>query len=101
MVLKFKDMRYFFIFYLIFTFGVLPSYCKEIKSLNTDGILYLTSPDTGEIIYVDLNDLSMINHIQTTGAPWEITSDKTNMILLVTDFAKDKIYLLSIQYSLK
>ena len=95
MVLKFKDMRYFFIFYLIFTFGVLPSYCKEIKSLNTDGILYLTSPDTGEIIYVDLNDLSMINHIQTTGAPWEITSDKTNMILLVTDFAKDKIYLLN------
>ncbi|MBI3591774.1 MAG: beta-propeller fold lactonase family protein [Candidatus Melainabacteria bacterium] len=56
------------------------------------GILYLTSPDTGKIIYLNLSDFSMINNIQTMGTPWEIAFDKTNKLLFVTDLAKDQIY---------
>ena len=66
---------------------------KSVPSLpNLNGILYLTSPDTGKIIYLNLNDLSMIYNIQTIGAPWEISFDKTNKLLFITDFAKDQIY---------
>lgn len=56
------------------------------------GILYLTSPDSGKIIYLDLNNPQVIHHIQTKGAPWEISYDKTNKILFITDFAKDQIH---------
>lgn len=63
------------------------------------GTLYLTSPDTGKIIYLDLSNLSMINQIQTIGAPWEIAFDKANKIIFVTDFAKDQIHLLKIKES--
>ncbi|MBI2996527.1 MAG: YncE family protein [Candidatus Melainabacteria bacterium] len=75
---------------LIF-FLQLPAYCNEILS-EVKGILYLTSPDTGKIIYLNLSDLSMIYNIQTNGSPWEISYDKANKLVFVTDFSKDKIY---------
>ncbi len=62
----------------------------EIKDLN--GFLYLTSPDTGKIIYIDLSNLSKINHIQTDGTPWNIAYDGINEMFFITDFAKDFIY---------
>ena len=65
---------------------------KQEKKLPLSGLLYLTSPDTGKIIYLELNDLSMIHEIQTMGAPWEISFNKEGKTLYVTDFAKDKIY---------
>lgn len=56
------------------------------------GILYLTSPDTGKIVFLKLSDLSMIYYIQAKGAPWEIAYNKKNNLLFITDFAKDQIY---------
>ena len=61
-------------------------------TVQVKGLLYLTSPDTGKIIYLDLSDLSMINNIQTMGAPWDIAFDKQNKIFFISDFAKDQIY---------
>lgn len=63
---------------------------SEIKNLS--GVLYLTSPDNGEIIYIDLSNPSKINHIQTDGTPWSITYDSINEVFFITDFAKDYIY---------
>lgn len=65
---------------------------KDDKIEKLNGTLYLTSPDTGKIIYVNLNNLKKINYIQTGGSPWALTYNKTNKMLLVTDFAKDIIY---------
>ncbi|GEM_PF-2912131 len=79
---------------------------SQKNSVNTEvakalkGTLYLTSPDTGKIIYLNLNNVSMINTIQTEGAPWEIALDKTNNILFVTDFAKDQLFKLKISENL-
>lgn len=56
------------------------------------GILYLTSPDTGKIVYLNLSNISMVNHIQTMGAPFEIAFENTNKSIFVTDFAKDLFY---------
>ena len=67
-----------------------PNIIKKI----TKGILYLTSPDTGKIIYVDLNNLDSINYIQTMGVPWELTYSKQNMNVYVSDFGIDEIYTL-------
>lgn len=53
---------------------------------------YLTSPDTGKIIYFDLSDISMIFHHQTNGAPYEGDYSKKNKTIYITDFAKDKVY---------
>lgn len=54
--------------------------------------VYLTSPDTGKIIYFDLRDISKIFHHQTNGAPYEGDYNKKNKTIYITDFAKDKIY---------
>ena len=62
------------------------------KHPSLNGTLYLTSPDTGKIVYLDLNNSSMIQQIQTMGAPWKISFDKTNKLIFITDFAKDLIY---------
>ena len=56
------------------------------------GFLYLTSPDSGKIAFLDLRNLFKINYIQTTGAPWEIAHDKKNNLLFITDVARDLIY---------
>lgn len=64
---------------------------KETK-LDLKGILYLTSPDTGKVVYLKLSDPSMIYHIQTEGTPWEISFDKAGNLIFVTDFTKDKVY---------
>lgn len=61
---------------------------------NLNGLLYLTSPDTGKIVYLDLSDVSMIYSVQTKGTPWDIVFDKENKIFYVSDFAKDLIYTL-------
>ena len=65
---------------------------SPIVNPQLSGLLYLTSPQTGKIVYVDLNDLSMVNYIQTMGAPWELAFDKENKTLFVSDFARDQIY---------
>ncbi len=80
--------------------GTLPIQVKKLSPINspslalkdTDGTLYLTSPDTGKIVYADFKNLSMTQIIQTNGAPLEIAFDKTNKILYAIDFAKDKFY---------
>ena len=64
----------------------------ENSVLNVKDTLYLTSPDSGEVIYVNLNDLSMIEHIVTEGTPFNITFDKKNKLLFISDFAKSLIY---------
>ena len=65
---------------------------NPLFSLHLNGLLYLTSPDTGKIVYLDLSDASMIYKIQTKGAPWDITFDKKDKRFYVSDFAKDLIY---------
>lgn len=65
---------------------------ENTKQGVMQGTLYLTSPDTGKIVFLDLSDVSMVSYIQTDGAPLELSFDKTNNLLFVTDFAKDKIY---------
>ena len=65
---------------------------NPLSRLHLNDLLYLTSPDTGKIIYLDLSDASMIYQIQTKGTPWDITLDKRNKIFYVSDFAKDLIY---------
>jgi YVTN family beta-propeller protein len=77
---------------LIFIFFCLPlnAHSADIKKLQLSGVLFLTSPDTGKIIYVDLMDLSMVYNTPTKGAPFEIVSN--NETLYIPDFAKDKIY---------
>lgn len=67
---------------------------NPLSSLHLSGYLYLTSPDTGKIVYLDLSDSSMIYKIQTKGAPWDISFDKVNKLFYVSDFAKDLIYTL-------
>ena len=74
-----------------------PSALPAQPLLLPSGILYLTSPDTGKIVFVELNDLSMIQYIQIMGAPWEISFDKINKLVFVTDFAKDQIHELKLQ----
>lgn len=70
-----------------------PSLQSSIRNLQSlKGTLYLTSPDTGKIVFIELGNPSNIQYIQTTGAPWALAYDKTNKALFVTDFAKDKIY---------
>ncbi len=64
----------------------------EIKGLN--GILYLTSSDTGKILYLDLKSISMIQSVQVQGSPLDIDYDKTNKLFYIVDFAKDKLYTL-------
>ena len=66
-------------------------------NLNLSGHLYLTSPDTGKIIYFDLMDFSMIASIQTSGTPWSIGYDNSSKSLFITDFAKDLIYKLDLK----
>ncbi len=74
---------------------------KDIKpQIEIKGILYLTSPDTGKVVFLDLSDLSKINHIQTPGSPWEIAFDKLNKIIFVSDFAKDRLYKLKLHEKL-
>ena len=78
----------------------------DIGEKKIKGVLYLTSPDTGKVVYLNLSDLSVINQIQTQGTPWGITFDKTNNLFFVTDLAKSQIYKLkplesSIQESLE
>lgn len=74
--------------------GELPIKKKSSNTLleGLQGLVYLSSPDSGKIIFFNLKNLSMISSIQTNGAPWEITYDKTNKILYVSDFAKDQIF---------
>ncbi len=67
---------------------------NPLSSLNLSGYLYLTSPDTGKVVYLDLSDSSMIYKIQTKGAPWDISFDRVNKLFYVSDFAKDLIYTL-------
>ena len=62
--------------------------------LHLNGLLYLTSPDTGKIVYLDLSDVSMIYNIQTKGTPWDIALDKENKIFYISDLAKDLVYTL-------
>jgi len=73
---------------------------NPLAKLKLNGLLYLTSPDTGKIVYLDLSDASMIYKIQTKGAPWDITFDKTNKKFYISDFAKDLIYTLKPMESL-
>ena len=68
---------------------------NPLAKLNLNGLLYLTSPDTGKIIYLDLSDASIIQKIQTKGTPWDITFNKTNKTFYISDFAKDQIYTLT------
>lgn len=76
-----------------------PSGEQKQMDIQMKGLLYLTSPDTGKIIYLNLGDLSMIYSIQTMGAPWDIAFDKGNKIFFITDFAKDQIYELKLMES--
>lgn len=64
-----------------------PQSLTQMKNL-----LYLTSPDSGKIIYLNLKDLSMIYNIQTEGTPWEIAYSNEKNSLFITDFSKDLIY---------
>ena len=59
---------------------------------NLNDLLYLTSPDTGKIIFLDSQDLSMIYDIPTSGIPWDITFDMNNSFLYVSDSGKNLIY---------
>ena len=68
---------------------------NSLSSLHLEGLLYLTSPDTGEIVYLNLSDTSMIYKIQTKGTPWDIAFDTENKIFYISDFAKDLIYTLN------
>ena len=80
---------------ILILFGIflsgLASFCADSTG-KLKGILYLTSPDTGEIVYIDLSTLEQINHIKTKGAPWEIDFDEKNNLIYISDFAKDQIY---------
>ena len=67
-------------------------FVHDVPGPKLSGLLYLTSPQTGKIVYLDLSDLSMISYIQTMGAPHALAFDKENKILFVSDFAKDQIY---------
>lgn len=58
------------------------------------GTLYLTSPDTGKIVHIDLSNPTKINYIDTQGIPWELTYHKLNNLVFVSDIAKDVIYTL-------
>lgn len=69
----------------------------QLSQIDIDGSLYLTSPDSGKILHLDLMDPSMIYSIQTMGVPWEITYDKNNKLVLVADLAKGLIYELKIK----
>ena len=69
---------------------------NSLSSLHLNDLLYLTSPDTGEIVYLNLSDASMIYKIQTKGTPWDITFDTENKIFYISDFAKDLIYTLKL-----
>lgn len=68
---------------------ILPS-PASIKSIK--GLLYLTSPDTGKIIFINLGNKSNINYIESIGMPWEIAHDNKNNLIYVTDLATDQIY---------
>ncbi len=65
---------------------------NPLSSLHLNGLLYLTSPDTGKIVYLDLSNASMIYKVQTKGTPWDITFDKENKMFYISDFAKNLIY---------
>lgn len=66
---------------------------KHLNSFSgLSDYIYLTSPDTGKIIYFSLKDISMIYHHQTNGAPYEGEYSEKNKTIYITDFAKDKIY---------
>ena len=67
---------------------------NPLAKLNLNGLLYLTSPDTGKIVYLDFMDASMIYKIQTKGAPWDLAYNDVNKTIYVSDFAKDSIYTL-------
>ena len=67
---------------------------NPLSSLHLNDLLYLTSPDTGEIVYLNLSDASMVYKIQTKGTPWDIAFDTENKIFYISDFAKDLIYTL-------
>ncbi len=69
---------------------------NPLAKLNLSGFLYLTSPDTGKIVYLDLMDASMIYKIQTKGAPWDLTYNRLNKTIYISDFAKDSIYTLPV-----
>lgn len=95
-------IKIIFLFLFVLDIVSLKAECIDIKNtpISTPaikGILYLTSPDTGKVVFLDLSDLSKINHIQTPGSPWEIAFDKLNKLIFVTDFTKDKIYKLKPQ----
>lgn len=71
---------------------------KQSKNKPNDkstlkGTLYLTSPGSGEIINLDLQDTSIINRVKTKGLPYEISSDSKE--LFITNLAKNEIYKLS------
>lgn len=65
---------------------------KENYQTTVSGLLYLTSPDTGKIVYLDLNNLSDINYIETEGTPWELSYETQNKLIYVTDLTKDVIH---------
>ena len=54
--------------------------------------LFLTSPDDGKIIYLNLEDPSTINSIETKGLPWELAYNNKSMTIYVTDFFNNQIY---------
>jgi len=77
---------------IIFILFFLPlnAHSADTKKYQFPGILFLTSPDSGKIIYVDLMDLTMVYNTPTKGTPFEIAYN--NKTLYISDFAKNKIY---------
>ena len=65
----------------------LPSSSPKLK-----GDLYLTSPDSGKIVILNLENISAITDIETMGVPWEIAYNSTNDTAYITDFTNDQIY---------
>ena len=68
----------------------LPENIKPLPELK--GTLYLTSPDSGKIVILNLQNISDISYIETMGVPWGIAYDNTNNTIYITDFTNDKIY---------
>ena len=62
---------------------------KIDRDLN--GLLYLTSPDTGKIVYLDLSDASMIHNIQTKGWKSDNYRFKRNSWIIKRQLSQYKI----------
>ena len=67
----------------------------KASKIKLNGLLYLTSPDSGKIIYLDLARPEDIKKIETDGTPWEIIFNENEKLFFVTDLSRDKIYQLT------